>query len=179
MNFQQFGEIMAVMTDFYDRKPPKGQVSAWFEKIKHLAFDVAKEAANQCTACLPAFPVPAKFLEFADHAQARVSSQRQYTERKIASKFFKEETHNTQLAKDCVMAMNEIFSQPANLEGAANKFTIISNLAKKYHRLDWNENLLDIKRQIDFYESLEEKVKTYEAEQSKANLGGNDASVSQ
>ena len=114
MNKAEFLQVLETLTDFYDKTPPKKQLEAWYWKIKHLDFGVAREAADEVTSHLAMFPTPAKFLEFANNAQARVASRARTQDHNQARAFFEPAKHDPGFARDCVQAINDLLSTPKN-----------------------------------------------------------------
>lgn len=112
MNKAEFLQVLEALTDFYDKTPPKKQLEAWYWKIKHLDVGVAKEAVDEVTSHLAMFPTPAKFLEFANNAQARVATRSRLQDQNQARGFFEPSRHEPGFARDCVEAINELLSTP-------------------------------------------------------------------
>jgi len=135
VNKQEFLGVLETLTDFYDRTPPKKQLEAWYWKLKHLDHQVAREAAEEITSCLPAFPTPAKFLEFADQARARKSHNDNVSDRKQAERFFDPGRHNPGLARDSVQLMLEILKMPVSKERFEFTISGCESMAKKYPHL--------------------------------------------
>jgi len=134
MNQSEFGEVMGVLMDFYDKKPPKAQLEAWFWKTKHLDASVAIDAADEVTSHLAMFPTPAKFLDFADQVRARKSGIENRQGDQDARRFFSGETAPPGFGKDCVAAINEMLATPKNDHGAylKTKYDVAKRMLEKY-----------------------------------------------
>lgn len=144
---------------FFDRKmPSKEALEMWFKKLKWVDkrdFEVAidaftsKDKAHNIT--------PAKILEYADTARARRSHNEKQKDKVEAKKFFDPSSHNTEIGKECVKFIDQIYQLrgPASWEfemswakAMMRKYSSDSETARGFRDM-----MLSAKRKLDEYYS--------------------------
>jgi len=151
VNKKEFLEVVEILTDFYDRTPPKKQIEAWYGKLGHLDASVARDAADEVTSHMREFPTPAKFMEFADQVRGRQRSREVIEENRDARRAFDPGFRTPGLARECVIAINKIMDLGSSEAECVQKFNIMNDLAKRFPHLDWRPNLRDLMAKLETF----------------------------
>jgi hypothetical protein len=169
MEMKHCQEVLKTLTDFYDKPPLKlAQQDLWFEKIKHLDHEVAKEAASEVTSYLRSFPTPNEFLEKADVARSRVASRAMVQDKRQARDFFNPGAHDTAMGKEMVQFVCEIMSRSNSMDTLRWKLKKYEDLSEKYPpKNSWFMHINETMNQIF---ELDMKQKEKELKRPKLKL---------
>lgn len=171
MQIEQHFEIMNKLSDFYGKqKLTNPQLESWFEKLKHLDHEVAKEAASEVTSYLRAFPTPNEFLEKSDIARSRVASRALMQDKRHAREFFSPDAHDSSMGKEMVRFISELMSRPKGMETLRWKLKKYEEFSEKYPPSNaWFVHINNAMKEI-FELDSKQKIKEARIQQSKLKL---------